>query len=76
LNFIGKIQPSLSKGHHFVLVGVKYFTKWTEVVPLKNKTHKDLIEFIIEHIICRFGISQTLSTDQVTSFVSSQIRVC
>jgi hypothetical protein len=40
-----------------VLVATDYFTKWTEVVALKNMTHKEVIEFITEHIIHRFGIS-------------------
>jgi hypothetical protein len=56
LDFIGEIQPSSSKGHRFVLVATDYFTKWIEVVALKNMTHKEVIEFITEHIIHRFGI--------------------
>jgi hypothetical protein len=71
---IGQIHPPSSKGHHFMLVATNYFTKRTEVVPLKNMTHKKVIEFIAEHIIHRFGIPQTLMTDQGTSFVSSQVR--
>jgi hypothetical protein len=49
-----------------VLVAIDYFTKWTEVVPLKNVIHNEVIEFITEHIIHRFGIPQTLTTDQGT----------
>jgi hypothetical protein len=74
LDFIGQILPPSSKGHHFVLVSMDYFTKWTEVVPLKNMTHKEVIEFITEHIIHRFGIPQTLTIDQGTSFISGQVR--
>jgi hypothetical protein len=74
LDFIGKIHLLSSKGHHFVLVGMNYFTKWIEVVPLKNMMHKKVIQFITEHIIYRFGIRQTLMTDQGTSFVSGQVR--
>jgi hypothetical protein len=33
-----------------------------------------LPQFIMEHIIHRFNISQTLTTDQDTSFVSCQVR--
>jgi len=57
-----------------VLVATDYFTKWTEAVPLKNMTHKEVIEFITEHIIHRFGIPQTLTTDQGTSFISKEVR--
>jgi transposase InsO family protein len=74
MDFIGQIHPSSSKGYCFVLVATDYFTKWTEVVPLKNMAHKEVIEFITEHIIHRFGIPQTLTTDQGTSFISSQVR--
>jgi transposase InsO family protein len=37
-------------------------------------THREVIEFIIEHIIYRFGIPQTLTTDQRTSFISKEVR--
>ena len=46
LDFIGQINPPSSKGYRFVLVATYYFTKWTEAVPLKNMTHREVIEFI------------------------------
>jgi hypothetical protein len=55
-DFIGQVHPSSSKGHRFVLVTMDYFTKWTEVVLLKNMMHRELIHFISEHIVHRFGI--------------------
>jgi IS30 family transposase len=36
-------------------------------------THKEVIHFILEHIIHRFGIPQTLTTDQGPSFMSHQV---
>jgi len=74
LDFIGQINPPSSKGHRFVLVATDYFTKWTEVVPLKNMTHREVIEFITEHIIHRFGIPQTLTMDQGSSFISKEVH--
>ena len=73
LDFIGQINPPSSKGHRFVLVAMDYFTKWTEAVLLKNMTHREVIEFITEHIIHRFGIPQTLTTDQGSSFISKKV---
>ena len=57
-----------------MLVATDYFTKWIEAVPLKNMTHRKVIEFITEHIIHRFGIPQTLTTDQGSSFISKDVR--
>ena len=45
------------------------------MVSLKNMTHWEVIEFITEHIIHRFGIPQTLTTDQGSSFISKEVRV-
>jgi hypothetical protein len=42
LDFVGQIHPALFKGHRFVLVMMDYFTKWIEVVPLNNMTHRDM----------------------------------
>jgi hypothetical protein len=55
-DFISEIHPSSSKGHHFVLVATDYFTKWTEVVLLRNLMHKGVIQFVTDHIIHRFGL--------------------
>jgi hypothetical protein len=40
---------------------------------LKNMTHKEVIHFILEYIMHRFGIPQTLTTDQGSSFMSDQV---
>jgi hypothetical protein len=73
LDFIGEIHPSSSKGHRFVLVATDYFTKWTEVVALKNMTHRKVIKFITKHIIHRFGIPGTFTTNQGASFMSKEV---
>jgi transposase InsO family protein len=57
-----------------VLVTTDYFTKWMEGVSLENMTHREVIQFISEHIIHRFGIPQTLTTDQGSSFMSHQVH--
>jgi hypothetical protein len=74
LDFIGEIHPGSSKGHRFILVATDYITKWTEAIPLRNMTHREVISFVQEHIIYWFGIPQTLTTDQGPSFMSHQLR--
>ena len=56
MDLIGKIYLASSEGRNFILVAIDYFTKWVEAVPLKKAEHKDVIQFIKDHIIHRFGI--------------------
>nr|XP_025640464.1 uncharacterized protein LOC112735106 [Arachis hypogaea] len=64
LDLIGLIHPPSSKQHNFILVAIDYFTKWVEAVPSVEVGQNEIIDFVEEHIIHRFGIPQTLSTDQ------------
>jgi transposase InsO family protein len=74
LDFVREIYLASSKGHRFVFVATYYFTKWSEAVPLKNMTHREVISFDQEHIIHRLGILQTLTTNQGASFMSHQFK--
>jgi hypothetical protein len=73
LGFVGEIHPLSLKGHQIVQVATDYFTKWTKVVALKNMTHREVIEFVTEHIIHRFDILRTLTIDQGTSFMLNEV---
>ena len=46
------------------MVATDYFTKWVEAIPLKTVTLKNMVDFVKEHIVYRFGIPQTITTDQ------------
>nr|CAE05825.1 OSJNBa0028M15.17 [Oryza sativa Japonica Group] len=72
IDMIGMINPPSSKGHEFILVATDYFTKWVEAIPLKKVDSGDAIQFVQEHIIYRFGILQTITTDQGSIFVSDE----
>ena len=74
IDLIGQIYPQSSKNHKFILVATYYFTKWVEAIPLKSVTSKEMIEFVKEHIIYRFGIPQTITTDQGTMFTLDEFE--
>jgi hypothetical protein len=74
IDLIGQINPPSSKGHKFVLLATDYFTKWVEAIPLKKVTSENMVEYVKKHIIYRFGIPQTITTDQGTQFTSSEFR--
>jgi hypothetical protein len=56
MDMIGKINPPSSKGHQFILAITDYFTEWVEAIPMKSVASKDVINFVKEHVIHRFGI--------------------
>jgi transposase InsO family protein len=74
LDFVGEVHLSSTKGHQFVLAVIDHFTKWIEAAPLKNMMHHEVINFILEHIIYRFGIPQILMMDQGAAFMSGQFK--
>jgi hypothetical protein len=74
MDMIGKINPPSSKGHQYILAITEYFIKWVEAIPMKSVTSKDVINFIKEHVIHRFGIPQTITTDRGSVFISEEFR--
>ena len=73
-DLIRQIYPSSSKSHKFILAAIDYFTKWVEAIPLKIVNSKNMIGFIRKHIIYRFGIPETITTDQGTMFTLEEFR--
>jgi hypothetical protein len=55
LNVFGLINPKSRKGHMYILTSTDYFTKWPEVVALKKDDAKELIRFLKDNILSRFG---------------------
>jgi len=74
MDMIGQIHPPSSKGHQWVLAVMDYFTKWVEAVPIRSVATKDVIDFVKEHIIHRFGIPQTITTDGGSVFISAEFK--
>ncbi|KAK1677931.1 hypothetical protein QYE76_038779 [Lolium multiflorum] len=58
----------------FGLKNADYFTKWVEAVPMKKVKSEDVIKFVKEHVIHRFGIPQTITTDGGSVFISKEFR--
>jgi hypothetical protein len=72
LDFIGPINPSSSVGHIFILTTTNYFTKWTEVVPLKHAQDEHVISFLESNIFSCFGLPIEIISDNGPTFISGK----
>ena len=58
----------------FLLVAIDYFTKWVETEALATITEARIQNFVWKNIICRFGIPQTIISDNGQQFDSQSFR--
>jgi hypothetical protein len=63
IDMIGKIEPTASNGHRFILVAIDYFTKWVEAASYANVTKQVVARFLKRDIICRYGVPERIITD-------------
>eukprot|EP00253_Pinus_taeda_P017860 PITA_17860 len=70
---IGEIIPHSSKQHKYILLATDYFTKWVEEIPLKVANSENIIEFIDQFIITRFGSPSALMFDNASYFSGNVI---
>ncbi|KAJ0489324.1 putative nucleotidyltransferase, Ribonuclease H [Helianthus annuus] len=67
MDIVGPFPPSKG-GVKFLLVAIDYFSKWPEVKPLAKITGKQIIDFVWENIICRYGLPGVIVTDNGKQF--------
>ena len=58
----------------YLLVGTDYFTKWVEAEPLTNIRDVNVNKFLWKNIATRFGVPQTLISDNGLQFDSKAFR--
>ena len=73
LDLIGPINPP-SGEYIWILVAIKYFSKWVQAIPLRKATGATVANFIREHIVTRFGIPHKIISDNGTPFVNKNVR--
>ncbi|XP_070020179.1 uncharacterized protein [Nicotiana sylvestris] len=67
MDIIGPIEPTASNGHKFILVAIYYFTTWVEAASYKVVTKKVVADFVRDRIVCRFGVLESIITDNVAN---------
>nr|XP_009620846.1 uncharacterized protein LOC104112586 [Nicotiana tomentosiformis] len=71
---IGPIEPVASNVHRFILVSIDYFTKWVEASTYKAIAKKVVEDFVHSNIVCRFGIPESVITDNAANLNSDIMR--
>ena len=75
MDVIGKITPpSRSAKHAWILVATDYFTKWVEAKSYVELTSKEVCDFVEENIVTRFGVPETITTDNGMIFTSGRFK--
>ena len=74
MDVIGPIEPSASNGRRFILVAIEYFTKCVEAASYKSVTKKVVADFIHNNLICRFGVQESIITDNCANVNSHLMR--
>ena len=59
----GPFVPSKHQGNVYALIIVDHFTKWPEIIPLKNIKAPTLAQAIFEQWCCRYGVMAQLHSD-------------
>jgi hypothetical protein len=73
MDLIGKVRPTSKKKNCFVIMAIDYFTKWVEAKDYKDVSENDVIRFIKEMIIHRFGLPQNITVDNGMDFNGSRV---
>jgi len=61
----------------YLLVAIKYFTKWIEAEPVAQITAHKITHFVWKSIVCRFGVPKRLVFDNGMQFASQQLgKLC
>ena len=73
-DLIGKIHPSSSLQHKFILITTEYFTKWDEAIPIRKADGNVVALFVFDQIICHFGIPNVIVIDNGKSFCNKAME--
>ncbi|XP_026384520.1 uncharacterized protein LOC113280087 [Papaver somniferum] len=74
---IDKVGPFVmgTKQRRYLIVETDYFTKWVEAKAVQDTKDGDIYDFILEHIICRFGIPVLIVSDNGKKFEGENVKM-
>ncbi|XP_070015493.1 uncharacterized protein [Nicotiana sylvestris] len=74
MDVIGPIEPTTLNRHRFILVAIDYITKWVKAASYKAVTKKVMADFVRDRISCRFGVPESIITDNASNLNSDLMK--
>lgn len=63
--------------NRYGLTMIDYFTKWAEVIPIRNERASTIAKVFFDEWVCRFGVPHTIHHDQGRNFESKLLgKLC
>ena len=68
------VLPKRRGSVQYTVVTVDYFTKWVEAEALASIMLVNIKEFVYKNIVCRYGVSYTIISDNGTQFNCDEFK--
>ncbi|KAM0043511.1 putative nucleotidyltransferase, Ribonuclease H [Helianthus debilis subsp. tardiflorus] len=66
--------PEGPGGVKYVVVAIDYFTKWIEAKPLAKITGEQMRRFVLDNIVCRYGVLKELVSNTGVQFAGRPFK--
>ena len=68
MDLVGKISPTSLQGHQYILTVMYMLTGFTFCIPLKTKNAEEIVDTYMKYIVCTFGVSRKILSENGTEF--------
>ena len=69
IDIMGPFPPTFRK-KRYLLVIVDYFTRWVELFALRQTTAPDIVNILVNEIVCRYGVPSYILSDNGPQFIA------
>jgi hypothetical protein len=73
LDFAGPFPEDMGSGATYVIFGVDFLSRWVEARAVKAADAKAAADFLYEDIICKFGLPESIQSDNGSHFINAVI---
>jgi hypothetical protein len=68
--------PKITNGNKYVFVVIDHYSKWCEARPIKEHDAYNVVEFLKDEVICRYGVPKYILTDNGSEWMKEYAEIC